>query len=138
MSEVDDFDDGISENFEADINDDFDDEENENSEVQSNDENKDMEVVLEDKERNDKITNSSKERITTKFLTKYEKARILGARALQISKNAPILVEVEPGTWDPLKIAEKELQERKIPFKIRRYLPDGTFEDWRIDELIFD
>lgn len=138
MSEVDDFDDGISENFEADINDDFDDEENENSEVQSNDENKDMEVVIEDKERNDKITNASKERITTKFLTKYEKARILGARALQISKNAPILVEVEPGTWDPLKIAEKELQERKIPFKIRRYLPDGTFEDWRIDELIFD
>lgn len=81
---------------------------------------------------------SVKERITTRFLTKYEKARILGARALQISKNAPIMVEIEPGECDPLKIAEKELVERKIPFIIRRYLPDGSYEDWKVDELIFD
>jgi DNA-directed RNA polymerase I, II, and III subunit RPABC2 len=82
--------------------------------------------------------NLAKERITTRFLTKYEKARIVGARALQISKNAPIMVEPEPGEWDPLKIAEKELVERKIPFIIRRYLPDNSYEDWRVDELIFD
>jgi DNA-directed RNA polymerase I, II, and III subunit RPABC2 len=80
----------------------------------------------------------AKEKITTRFLTKYEKARIIGARALQISKNAPIMVEPEQGEWDPLKIAEKELLERKIPFIIRRYLPDGSYEDWRLDELIFD
>jgi DNA-directed RNA polymerase I, II, and III subunit RPABC2 len=80
----------------------------------------------------------SKERVTTRFLTKYEKARIIGARALQISKNAPIMVEPKPGEWDPLKIAEKELLERKIPFIIRRYLPDNSYEDWRVDELIFD
>lgn len=79
-----------------------------------------------------------KEKITTRFLTKYEKARIIGSRALQISKNAPIMVEPEPGEWDPLKIAEKELVERKIPFIIRRYLPDNSYEDWRVDELIFD
>jgi len=79
-----------------------------------------------------------KERISTKFLTKYERARVLGARALQISKNAPLLVDIEPGEWDPLKIAEKELVNRKIPFIIRRYLPDGSFEDWRLDELTFD
>jgi DNA-directed RNA polymerase I, II, and III subunit RPABC2 len=80
----------------------------------------------------------AKERITTRFLTKYEKARILGARALQISKNAPVMVDIEPGEWDPLKIAEKELVERKLPFIIRRYLPDNSYEDWRVDELIFD
>jgi DNA-directed RNA polymerase I, II, and III subunit RPABC2 len=80
----------------------------------------------------------AKERITTRFLTKYEKARIIGARALQISKNAPIMVEPDVGEWDPLKIAEKELIERKIPFIIRRYLPDNSYEDWRVDELIFD
>jgi len=80
----------------------------------------------------------AKEKITTRFLTKYEKARIIGARALQISKNAPVMIEPEQGEWDPLKIAEKELLERKIPFIIRRYLPDGSYEDWRIDELIFD
>lgn len=79
-----------------------------------------------------------KERITTRFLTKYEKARIIGARALQISKNAPILVDLQPGEWDPLKIAERELFERKIPFIIRRYLPDGSFEDWRVEDLIYE
>jgi DNA-directed RNA polymerase I, II, and III subunit RPABC2 len=79
-----------------------------------------------------------KEKVTTRYLTKYEKARIIGSRALQISKNAPIFVEIEPGEWDPIKIAEKELVERKIPFIIRRYLPDGNFEDWRVEDLIID
>jgi DNA-directed RNA polymerases I, II, and III subunit RPABC2 len=36
---------------------------------------------------------------------------------------------------DPILIAEKELAERKIPFLIRRYLPDGSYEDWRVNEL---
>ena len=75
------------------------------------------------------------ERITTKYLTKYEKARVLGARALQISKNAPVMVNLAPGEWDPLKIAEKELREKKIPFIIRRYLPNNSYEDWKLDEL---
>ena len=86
----------------------------------------------------EQIKEPSKERITTRFLTKYEKARILGARALQISKNAPILVDIQPGEWDPLKIAEKELVERKIPFIIRRYLPDGSYEDWKVEDLIYE
>uniref|UniRef100_A0A7S2KZ39 Uncharacterized protein n=1 Tax=Leptocylindrus danicus TaxID=163516 RepID=A0A7S2KZ39_9STRA len=77
------------------------------------------------------------ERVTTKYLTKYEKARVLGTRALQISMNAPVMVDLD-GEIDPLKIAEKELRERKIPIIIRRYLPDGTHEDWSIDELIVD
>ena len=75
------------------------------------------------------------ERITTKYLTKYEKARVLGARALQISKNAPVMVNLAPGEWDPLKIAEKELRDKKIPFIIRRYLPNNSYEDWKLDEL---
>jgi len=77
------------------------------------------------------------ERITTQYLTKYERARVLGTRALQISMNAPVMVDLE-GETDPLKIAQKELRERKIPIIIRRYLPDGSFEDWGIDELIVD
>jgi len=48
------------------------------------------------------------------YLTKYERARVLGTRALQISMNAPVLVDLD-GETDPLKIAEKELRERKIP-----------------------
>ncbi|KDD75734.1 hypothetical protein H632_c524p1 [Helicosporidium sp. ATCC 50920] len=75
------------------------------------------------------------ERITTRYLTKYEKARVLGTRALQISMNAPVMVDVGTET-DPLEIAYKELREKKIPFTIRRYLPDGSYEDWGLNELI--
>lgn len=53
------------------------------------------------------------------------------------SMNAPVMVDIE-GETDPLKIAMKELRERKIPIKIRRYLPDGSHEDWSIEELIVD
>lgn len=74
-------------------------------------------------------------RITTKYMTKYERARLLGTRALQIAMCAPIMVELE-GETDPLKIAMKELKARKIPIIIRRYLPDNSFEDWNINELV--
>eukprot|EP00898_Chlorokybus_atmophyticus_P001010 jgi/Chlat1/190/Chrsp1S03257 len=76
-------------------------------------------------------------RVTTRYMTKYERARVLGTRALQISMNAPIMVELE-GETDPLEIALKELREGKIPFTIRRYLPDGSYEDWGVDELIIE
>ena len=74
-------------------------------------------------------------RITTPYMTKYERARVLGTRALQIAMCAPVMVELE-GETDPLNIAMKELKARKIPIIIRRYLPDGSYEDWGIDELI--
>ena len=75
------------------------------------------------------------ERITTPYMTKYERARVLGTRALQIAMCAPVMVELE-GETDPLAIAMKELKQRKIPIIIRRYLPDQSYEDWAIDELI--
>ncbi|KAI6646621.1 DNA-directed RNA polymerases I, II, and III subunit RPABC2 [Oopsacas minuta] len=74
-------------------------------------------------------------RITTPFMTKYERARVLGTRALQISMGAPVMVDLD-GETDPLKIATMELNEKKIPMLIRRYLPDGSHEDWKIDELM--
>eukprot|EP00188_Purpureofilum_apyrenoidigerum_P006316 Plantae.Rhodophyta-Purpureofilum_apyrenoidigerum.ctg9580.p1 GENE.Plantae.Rhodophyta-Purpureofilum_apyrenoidigerum.ctg9580~~Plantae.Rhodophyta-Purpureofilum_apyrenoidigerum.ctg9580.p1 ORF type:complete len:130 (-),score=26.09 Plantae.Rhodophyta-Purpureofilum_apyrenoidigerum.ctg9580:627-1016(-) len=77
------------------------------------------------------------ERITTKYLTKYERARILGTRALQISMGAPVMVELG-GESDPLLIAQKELKEKKIPITIRRFLPDGSYEDWNVDELYIE
>ena len=83
----------------------------------------------------DQDSKANTERITPAFLTKYEKARILGTRALQISRNSPVLVDLGREDRDPLLIAEKELAERKIPFIIRRYLPDGSFEDWSVSEL---
>ena len=74
-------------------------------------------------------------RTTTPYMTKYERARVLGTRALQISMNAPVLVQLD-GETDPLEIAGKELRERRIPFVVRRYMPDGSYEDWSIEELI--
>lgn len=76
-------------------------------------------------------------RTTTSYMTKYERARILGTRALQISLGAPVLVELGDEI-DPLEIAMKELKAKKIPIVIRRYLPDHSYEDWSIDELITD
>ncbi|KAK0711072.1 RNA polymerase, subunit omega/K/RPB6 [Lasiosphaeris hirsuta] len=75
------------------------------------------------------------QRSTTPYMTKYEKARILGTRALQISMNAPVLVDLE-GETDPLQIAIKELREKKIPLIVRRYMPDGYYEDWTCEELL--
>lgn len=75
------------------------------------------------------------DRNTTPYMTKYERARVLGTRALQISMNAPVLVDLE-GETDPLQIAMKELTQKKLPLVIRRYLPDGSYEDWGCDELI--
>ncbi|KAI9471822.1 MAG: RNA polymerase, subunit omega/K/RPB6 [Benjaminiella poitrasii] len=77
------------------------------------------------------------ERLTTPYLTKYERARILGTRALQISLSAPVMVDID-GETDALAIANKELREKKIPLIVRRFMPDGTYEDWKIKDLIID
>ena len=114
------------------------------------------------------------QRVTTRYMTKYERARLLGTRALQLrcagdlisppaavlgallaaapsripptpsarasqyyprSYNAPPMVDPRDET-DPLKIAMMELKENKIPLIVRRYLPDGSYEDWAANELI--
>ncbi len=72
---------------------------------------------------------------TSKYLSKYEKSRILGLRATQISMNAKVEIDTF-GETDPLRIALMELRQRKIPYIIRRYLPDGTPEDVNLDDLI--
>lgn len=70
------------------------------------------------------------------FLTRYEKARIVGARALQISFGAPILVEKPKNMIDPIKIAQLELKSSILPLTIRRELPDGKYQDIPINRLI--
>jgi DNA-directed RNA polymerase subunit K len=58
-------------------------------------------------------------------LTRFEVARIVGARALQVALGAPILVEVKDNKFDPIEIAEKEFKENKIPMTIKRTLPNN-------------
>jgi len=62
-------------------------------------------------------------------LTRFEKARIVGARALQVAMGAPILVEPSKALSNPIDIALKELEAGTLPITIRRTLPDGTHQD---------
>ena len=71
--------------------------------------------------------------------TKYETARILGARALQLSMNAPMLLSVpkeqlEEVNFDPLKIAEIEFKAGVLPITVKRPLPERVEEEYEEDE----
>ena len=72
---------------------------------------------------------------TIPFLTKYEKARILGQRAKQIETGAKPFISVPENIIDGYVIAELELQQKRIPFIIRRPIPGGAFEYWNIRDL---
>jgi len=72
---------------------------------------------------------------TVPFLTKYEKARILGERAKQLNAGAKPFVQLEPSIIDGYLIAEKELQEKKIPFIIKRPITNGGCEYWKVEDL---
>ena len=68
--------------------------------------------------------------IGPKKLTKYERARIIGARALQLSMGAVPLIPIEElPSKDPLVIAEEELRRGVLPVTIRRVLPDGRYQN---------
>ena len=75
-------------------------------------------------------------RIGPPKLTRFERARIVGARALQISLGAPILVELPLEIKDPIDIALWELDEQVLPMTIRRALPDGSHQDISLFDLI--
>tara|TARA_B110001452_G_scaffold185681_1_gene156208 strand:- start:316 stop:1035 length:720 start_codon:yes stop_codon:yes gene_type:complete len=72
---------------------------------------------------------------TVPFLTKYERARVLGIRIKQLNNDADPFVEVPPNTIDARFIAEEELKQGKIPFIIRRPLPNGGNEYWKLSDL---
>jgi len=72
---------------------------------------------------------------TIPYLTKYERARILGQRAKQIETGAKPLVSVPENIVDSYIIAELELREKKIPFIIRRPIPGGACEYWNLKDL---
>ena len=72
---------------------------------------------------------------TIPILTKYERARILGQRSKQISNNSKIFVDVNDNIIDSYSIAEMELKQKKIPFIIKRPLPGGTCEYWKVKDL---
>jgi len=82
--------------------------------------------------------------MSNKEFSKYERARIIGARGLQISMDAPLLVDVDKSeldaiNFDPLKIAEKELDSGVLPISVNRPMPEKKeepIEDIKIDENV--
>ena len=72
---------------------------------------------------------------TLPFITRYEKARILGERAKQLNSGAKPFVDVDESVIDGYLIALKEFEERKIPFIIKRPLPNGGCEYWKCKDL---
>lgn len=72
---------------------------------------------------------------TLPFVTRYEKARAIGERAKQINSGAKPFIEIDQSMIDGYLIALKEFEAKKIPFIIRRPLPNGTSEYWRLSDL---
>lgn len=72
---------------------------------------------------------------TLPFITKYEKARVLGERARQIENGAQTFIEIEPTLIDSYLIAVREFEAKKIPFILRRPLPNGGCEYWNLKDL---
>jgi DNA-directed RNA polymerase I, II, and III subunit RPABC2 len=73
---------------------------------------------------------------TRNFMTKYEKVKVVGLRAEQLQRGATPYVEFDHRNFNPVEIAQKELDARKLPFMICRTLPNGQKEYWRIDDMI--
>jgi len=68
-------------------------------------------------------------------LTRFERARIMGARALQLSLGAPVFIEIPKNATSSLEIAMEELKQRVIPIVIRRTLPNGDYQHLPIDQF---
>lgn len=69
-------------------------------------------------------------------LTRFERARIVGARALQVSLGAPILLEIPEGVSDPIDISILELNAKVLPMTVRRTLPEGSYQDIPLIDLL--
>ena len=84
---------------------------------------------------NDIVKNiNTKEKKTIPYLSKFEKARIIGARLQQLAYGAEPKINTE-NLQDINDIVLEELKQRKIPFIIRRTMPNGTYEDWKMEEF---
>ena len=91
---------------------------------------KSREIIMSDAEHEIKeIVGDGKVLMGPPNLTRFEKARIMGARALQLSLGAPTFIDIPETAATSLDIAMEELDQRLIPISIRRVLPNGDFQN---------
>ena len=74
--------------------------------------------------------------VTYPFLTNYERTKVISYRASQICNGAKPYIVVPEGVTEAYIIAKMELEAKKLPFIIKRPLPDGSFEVWRLTDLV--
>jgi len=117
--------------LEDDVIEDLDEEEDEN--IINVSENNKFEIVSKDKtyERLD-----SRRKETLPIMSRYEYTKLIGLRATQLAEGMSPCVSFDPNIRDTKFIAIQELLQKKMPLIIRRYLPNGTYEDWRPEELM--
>jgi len=70
------------------------------------------------------------------YLTQFERTKILGFRSNQLSQGARPLIQVPTHVTDVMDIARLELEQKRLPFLLKRPMPDGTYEYFRLQDLV--
>ena len=77
-----------------------------------------------------------KNHATYPFLTLYERTKVLSLRASQLAHGSPPFIDVPEYLTDVYEVAKAELEAKRLPYILKRPLPDGTFEYWRLADLM--
>lgn len=94
----------------------------------------DINIINPDEEINENLQVNDEDRISRNILTKYEMVRLIGTRAKQISDGSKVFVKYD-GVKSAIELAELEIKYKMLPLKIKRPLPNGKYEIWKISEL---
>lgn len=92
-----------------------------------------------DSSRADMKRYDPRKNVSSQVMSKYERSAIIGMRIEQLARGATPFVtlsEEEDARMGPEEIAERELVERRVPFILKRTLPNGMHEFWRIEDMI--
>lgn len=81
--------------------------------------------------------NTDPNHCTYPFLTNYERTKCISFRASQIANGAKPYIFIPPGVTDSYEIAKMELEQRRLPFIIKRPLSDGSSEYWKLSDLMY-
>jgi DNA-directed RNA polymerase subunit K/omega len=84
----------------------------------------------------EKLVKGGKKPVCYPFLTQFERTKVLSFRASQLAQGSRPYIEVPDTVSDLYVIAKMELKMKKIPFIIKRPLPDGNYEYWNLSELV--
>jgi len=95
------------------------------------------EIITKDLQHEPVEITSKDDRVVTGpiTLTRFEKARIMGARALQLSLGAPVFIKIPKNATTSLEIAMEELKQRVIPIVIKRTLPNQDYQNIPLDKF---